>query len=185
MTNWRPDFDPDHLYFITTKAVDYVHLFQRDLVKRLLVDTLDCVHLRKQMTLYAFVIMPNHIHLIVQCPPEKPVKDLIRDYKKHSTDRLIRQYQVENNQQALNFLATQVTRPDKQKYKVWEDGYNAKNVFSPEFLRQKLEYTHDNPCQPHWSLATNPAEYIWSSARFYLTKQPSIIPVKDARELMI
>ena len=117
--------------------------------------------------------------------PENPVKDLIRDYKKHTADRLIRQYQVENNQQVLKFLAAKVTRPDKQKYKVWEDGYNAKNVFSPEFLRQKLEYTYDNPCQPHWNLATNPAEYIWSSARFYLTNQPSIIPVKDARELMI
>ncbi len=68
MTNWRPEFNPDHLYFITTKAVDYVHLFQREIIKRLLLDTLDCMQLRKQLDLYAFVIMPNHIHLIVQCP---------------------------------------------------------------------------------------------------------------------
>jgi len=185
MTNWRPDFNPDHLYFITTKAVDYTHLFQRDLVKRLLVDVLDCMHLRQQLVPYAFVIMPNHIHLIAQFLLEKPLKDWIRDYKRYIADRLIRQYQVENNQQALSFLAAKVTRPHKQKYKVWEDGYNAKNVFSPEFLHQKMEYIHHNPCQPHWSLVTSPAEYFWSSARYYLTNQPAIIPAEDARELML
>jgi REP element-mobilizing transposase RayT len=185
MTNWRPEFDPDDLYFITTKAVDHVHLFQRNSVKRLLVDALDCLHLRGWLTLYAFVIMPNHIHLITKCPAEKPVNDLVRVYKRHVAERLIRQYQVENNQQALNLLATKVARPGRQAYKVWEDGYSAKNVFSPGFLRQKMEYIHSNPCQPQWGLVTDPAEYIWSSARFYLTDQPSIIPVKDARGLMV
>jgi REP element-mobilizing transposase RayT len=184
MTSWRPDFNPDHLYFITTKAVEYAYLFQRDPVKRLLVDTLDCLHLRQQMTLFAFVIMPNHIHLIVQCPPESPVKDLVRDYKKHVADRLVRQYRAEQRQQALDYLAARVDRPDKQRYKVWEDGYVAKDIFSPEFLRQKLEYIHNNPCQPHWGLVTSPEDYVWSSARFYLTDHPAIIPIKDARQLM-
>jgi len=185
MTNWRPDFNPDHLYFVTTKAVDYIHLFRRDVVKRLLVDALDCLRLRKQFSLFAFVIMPNHIHLIVQCPAEKPIKDLVRDYKKHVADRLIRQYQVEDNQKVLNFLHSKVNRPDKQKYKVWEEGYNAKNIFSPEFLLQKMNYLHRNPCQLHWGLVKTPAEYTWSSACFYLTDHPAIIPLSDGRELMI
>jgi REP element-mobilizing transposase RayT len=185
MTNWRPAFTPEHLYFVTTKAVDYVHLFKRDVVKRLLVDALDHMHLRREMVLYAFVIMPNHVHLIIQCPSDKPVKDFVRDYKKHVADRLIRQYRAEDNWSALDFLASTVTRPDRQNHKVWEDGYVAKVVFSPEFLRQKIEYIHNNPCQPHWSLAAHPAEYIWSSARFYLTDQPAIIPVQDARKLMV
>jgi putative transposase len=185
MTNWRPEFDRDHLYFITTKAVDHMYLFQRDTVMRLLVDTLDCLQLRKWLTLYAFVIMPNHIHLIVQCPAERPVKEFARVYKRHVAERLLCQYQAENNQQGLNLLAAKVPRPGKQAYKVWEDGYSAKNVFSPGFLRQKMEYIHNNPCQPQWDLVADPADYIWSSARFYLTNQPSIIPVKDARRLMV
>jgi len=37
MTNWRPNFQPEHLYFVTTKAVGYAHVFQRDVMKRLLV----------------------------------------------------------------------------------------------------------------------------------------------------
>ena len=49
MSNWRPNFRSENLYFVTTKAVDYTHLFQRDVVKRLLIDTLDCFHLHKRM----------------------------------------------------------------------------------------------------------------------------------------
>jgi putative transposase len=183
MTTWRPEFNPDHLYFVTTKAVDYAHLFRRDLMKRLLVDALDCLRLRERLTLYAFVIMPNHIHLVIQCPVAYPVRDLVRDYKKHTADRIIRHYQGENNQQALQFLAAKA--PPEQKYTVWEAGYQAKEVFSPDFLKQKMEYIHNNPCQPHWCLVAEPEAYLWSSARFYLTGKPVIIPVKDARALMV
>jgi hypothetical protein len=86
---------------------------------------------------------------------------------------------VEGNQIVLDFLATAAKRA-KQQYKVWEDGYDAKDVFSPEFLRQKMTYLHNNPCQPHWDLAACPEAYMWSSARFYLLEAPAIIPVDNA-----
>jgi hypothetical protein len=84
----------------------------------------------------------------------------------------------------LGVLASAVTRPDKQRYKVWEDGYDAKDVFSPEFLRQKMTYSHNNPCQPHWNLVEHPEDYIWSSARFYLLGEPAIIPLNNANLLL-
>jgi len=59
MTSWRPDFNPEHLYFVTTKAVQYAHLFHRDVMKRLMVDTLDCFRSQKRFELYTFVVMPN------------------------------------------------------------------------------------------------------------------------------
>jgi len=40
MSDWRPDFDPVHLYFVTTTAVQRAHIFQRDVIKRILVDGL-------------------------------------------------------------------------------------------------------------------------------------------------
>jgi len=184
MTNWRPDFNPDNLYFVTTNAVQQRHLFRRDVMKRLIVDSLDCMRLRKRFKLYVFVIMPNHLHVIIQCSAEDPLADVIRDLKKHIADRLIRHYQVESNQSVLEFLASVVTRSDKQRHKVWEDGYNAKDVFSPEFLRQKMTYLHNNPCQPHWNLAERPEDYVWSSARFYLLEEPAIIPLDNVNLLL-
>ena len=78
-----------------------------------------------------------------------------------------------------------VTRPKKQQYKVWEDGYLAKAVFMPDFLEQKLDYVHNNPVQPHWGLSDAPEGYVWSSAGYYLGGRPALIPLKDARELLV
>lgn len=76
-------------------------------------------------------------------------------------------------------------RPQKQRYKVWDDDYDAKEVFTPEFLKQKMDYIHNNPLQPHWCLAKRAEEYPWSSARFYLMDEPALIALDDARGLMV
>jgi putative transposase len=183
-TRWRPDFDPDHLYFVTTTAAERTHIFRQDVVKRILVDSLYYVSLMNQVMLYAFVIMPNHVHTIIQCPEDRPPKDWARAVKTGSARLIVRQYQVADNQAALDALRRLVTRPEKQAFKVWEDGYLAKEVMTPDFLEQKLAYTHNNPVQPHWRLVEAPEEYVWSSARFYLRDEPALIPLQDVRELL-
>jgi putative transposase len=37
------------------------------------------------------------------------------------------------------------------------------------FFKQKFEYLHNNPCQPHWQLATLSEDYKYNSASFYDT----------------
>jgi len=184
MTKWRPDFDPEHLYFITTTAVQHAPLFQRDVMKRLLVDSLQHARAVGRIELYAFVIMPNHLHLIVRIAAEVGLANWIRNWKTFTAKQIVWQYQAEGNEQALAFLSSAVKRPGKQRFKVWEDGYNAKEVFSAGFLEQKIEYVHNNPCQPHWQLAEYPELYPWSSARFYLLDRPAIILLDDVRLLL-
>jgi REP element-mobilizing transposase RayT len=74
MPTWRPNFNPEHLYFVTTKAVDYAHVFRREVLRRLLVDTLDCLRAQKRMKLYSFVVMPNHVHFN-PCQPHWNLSD--------------------------------------------------------------------------------------------------------------
>ena len=185
MTNWRPDFNPDHIYFLTTTAAQRRHLFKRDVMKRLVVDTLDCMRLRGWFTLYAFVVMPNHVHAILQCSADKPLADVVRDLKKHVADRVIRHYRAENDRAILELLTSLASHLPKARYKVWEDGYNAKDVVSAGFLRQKMDYLHSNPCQPHWALADCPEEYIWSSASFYSETGQAIIPVENVAYMLM
>lgn len=70
----------------------------------------------------------------------------MRDWKKQTSDRIVRHYKAEDNQECLTFLKAAVVRSNRQQHKVWEDGYNVKDIFSPDFLRQKMEYIHNNPC---------------------------------------
>jgi putative transposase len=183
MTNWRPDFDPAHLYFVTLTAVKHRHVFRQEILRRLIIDSLDCMRLRGRFKLYAFVIMPNHVHVIIQCSIDDPLADVIRDLKKYIAERLIRHYRVEGNQQVLAFLRSAATR-HRQQHQVWEEGYDARDVFSPDFLRQKMTYIHDNPCQPHWAHVEHPEDYVWSSARFYLKEEPALIPIDNANPLL-
>ena len=181
----RPVLDATNLYFITTTAVQRVNLFHRDVVKRIIADSLNYIRVQHWIKLYAFVIMPNHIHIIVRFLEGYTLSDVMREFKKYTARQIIRQYQAENNQPALAFLEQTANHVPDQRYKVWEDGYDARNVFSPEFLGQKLEYIHNNPCQPHWELVEHPEEYPWSSARYYLLDKPTIIAVDDVRKLLV
>ena len=181
----RPVLDATNLYFITTTAVQRVNLFHRDVIKRIIADSLNYIRVQHWIKLHAFVIMPNHIHIIVRFLEGYTLSDVMREFKKYTARQIIRQYHAENNQPALAFLEQTANHVPDQRYKVWEDGYDARNVFSPEFLGQKLEYIHNNPCQPHWELVEHPEEYPWSSARYYLLDKPAIIAVDDVRKLLV
>lgn len=178
----RPVFDPVNLYFVTTTAVDRVHLFRRDVIKRIIADSLNYMRAHQWICLYVFVIMPNHIHIIIRFLKDHVLSDVMRDFKKHTAKQIIRQYQAENNERVLQFLEQAASHIPNQRYKVWEDGYDAREVFSPGFLRQKAEYSHNNPCQSHWGLVERPEDYPWSSARYYLLGEPAIIAVDDIGE---
>ena len=179
MSNDNHEFNPAYLYFVTTTAVRRFHLFKQDLIKRILVDGLYFLRSARGVDLYAFVIMPNHIHVIIRCPEQYPLKDAIRDFKANTARLIVRQFQAERNQTALDQLSAAVHRQEKQKYKVWEDGYNFRSIYSAAFLKQKMDYIHNNPLQPHWSLAENMDDYIWSSARYYLDGEPALIPLSE------
>lgn len=53
----------------------------------------------------------------------------------------------------------------EQKYKVWQNGYHAEKVYSNKFIKQKLEYIHNNPVLD--KIVALPEDYIFSSARNY------------------
>lgn len=179
----HPHFDPDHLYFVTTKAERHAHLFKRESIIRILLDSLHFLRTEGRMLLFAFVIMPNHIHLIGKFSNEYTLADMMRDFKRHTARQIIRQLQAENKDETLQLLKS-LNKDSRQDFKVWEDRYDARNVFSTKFLEQKMDYVHHNPCQPHWNLANLPEEYPWSSARFYVADKPCVIPVDDVRELL-
>ncbi len=179
----KPNFNPDYFYFVTTNVVKHAHLFRQDVIKRIIVDSFHYLRTERRVKLFVFVVMPNHIHFIAQFDNGRPLSDVMRDFKKFTARQIYRQIQAEENTRALEFLRKEGMAL-KQEYKVWEDSYDARDVFSREFLEQKMEYIHYNPCQPQWNLVKTPEEYLWSTARFYLANQPCVIPVDDVRDFL-
>jgi putative transposase len=173
----KPSFNSDYFYFVTTTAVRHIRLFRQDVIFH---------HLRiiRAMKLFVFVIMPNHIHAIIHFSEEYPLSDMMRDFKKYTARQIHRQFVIDGNSRVLGILRKEGERV-KQEYKVWEDSYDARDVFSIKFLQQKMDYIHHNPCQPQWKLVKSPEEYLWSTARFYLDGKPCVIPVDDVREFLV
>jgi hypothetical protein len=53
----------------------------------------------------------------------------------------------------------------EQQYKVWQDGYHAEHIYSNNFIKQKIEYIHNNAVKDR--IVTLPEDYYFSSARTY------------------
>ena len=185
MSPVKPVFDPANLYFITTSAVSRTKLFQPDEHKKILVDSLSYMHKEGWFRLHAFVIMPNHIHLLVRFVSPHNLANVMRDFKKFTAKKIAQRIITSDDQHLLTIIETAGGWRGKSQYKIWEDGYDARDVFSVRFLEQKLDYIHNNPCQLQWRLVEQPVAYKWSSAAFYLVGRPAIIDIDDVREYLV
>ena len=135
------------------------------------------------MKLFVFVVMPNHIHFIALFSKEHSLSDVMRDFKKFTARQIYRHFSADGNNTILAKLRIEGEKV-KQEYKVWESGFDARAVFSIEFLQQKMDYIHHNPCQPQWKLVEASEDYLWSTASFYFAGKPCVIPIDDVREFL-
>ena len=144
----RPTFDPDNLYLITATAVHRFHLFARPVVKRIIIDSLNYMRRQSWINLYVFVVMPNHVHLIVRFHTGHTLSSTLREAKRHTARQIIRQYQAENKDQALTLVEKAASCIPDQRHKVWQDGYDARDIFSDDFLRQRQSIATTTPVSP-------------------------------------
>ena len=66
-----------------------------------------------------------------------------------------------------------------KQHEVWESSFDWKECNSDSFINQKLDYMHNNPCKGNWNLAVSPAEYVHSSAKFYICNEHASYPVTN------
>ncbi|MBS1531504.1 MAG: hypothetical protein JSU01_14445, partial [Bacteroidetes bacterium] len=73
-------------------------------------------------------------------------------------------------------------RAKGQKHKMFEQSFDAKPVYSLDFLNQKLDYIHHNPVSGKWSLCDDFTDYEHSSAAFYELERPHpFVQIADYR----
>ena len=75
-------------YFITATVVDWIDVFTRKSYRDVVIACLDFCIKEKAMVLYGYVIMSNHIHMVVQSS-DRELWDLLRDFKKFTATKII------------------------------------------------------------------------------------------------
>ena len=160
---------PDSGYFITMTTIGWVDLFTRLKQKYLIIDSLNYCQTHKGLEIYAYCIMPSHIHMLCKAEEGFVLSNIIRDFKKFTSKKIIRtinEYPESRREWLLDLFSDACAHLKRdQEYKVWQDGYHAEIASSNWFIKQKIDYIHNNPVVDR--IVEHPEDYVYSSARNY------------------
>jgi putative transposase len=154
-----------HIYYITTVVYNRLPIFTRPAFIVPLIDSLNFYRHKQEFRLLGYVIMPDHVHLVIWPFGASTVSDMMRDYKEFTSKRIIRQAEVEGNEAWATAFRLAGSETGRGQNKVWQDSYWDENIYTERFLRQKLNYVHRNPLRA--GLVKQPADYLYSSYRNY------------------
>jgi len=129
----------DHLPYLATPE-------SRDLFER----SLEQARKKYAFDIYAYVVMPDHVHLLISEPTKEPLS------------------------KAIKSLKVSVSKQSKQR-PFWQDRYYDFNVITrPKFL-EKLQYIHRNPVRAN--LVESPEDWPHSSYRTWLTREQRTVQI--------
>ncbi len=111
-----------------------------------------------------YVIMPNHLHLLLYFKGENHLSGYMRDFKKFTSVKIRQELENRNLIYTLDSIRTDSRN---RIFKVWEERFDDQYIRSKAMLKHKLDYIHENPLQSHWNLVEYPDDYAYSSASFY------------------
>ncbi|WP_121966659.1 transposase [Myroides sp. N17-2] len=161
--------DQDKIHFITCTVVSWIDVFTRKVYRDIIISSLEYCIKEKGMLLYGYVIMSNHIHLILQSKHSK-LSDLVRDFKKFTSKSTLEAIlnEPESRKEWMLKLFKEATESHcrNKNYQLWQYGNHAEEVNSLKFLWDKLHYIHLNPVRA--GIVEKCHHYIYSSASNYV-----------------
>lgn len=156
---------PGHGHELTFSCYGGFPFLQRDRTCEWLVESLNAARTALDFDLWAFVFMPEHVHLIVR--PRRPVYDVddILQAIKEPVGRKAIAWLRKHAPQWLPRVA--VSKGARARYRFWQQGggYD-RNIVEPRALLEMIEYIHMNPVRR--GLVEQASQWKWSSAAWYL-----------------
>jgi len=172
------------LYFITFSCYEWLDLIEITNTYDMVYKWFDYLHIR-QARIMGYVIMPNHIHMLLYFHTmSKSINVIVANGKRFLAYEIIKRLKDSGNDEMLKLLSIEVsTREFKkgQKHKVFNESFDAKECYSYWFALQKLNYIHNNPVKGKWQLASDFTKYKHSSAGFYEGEEGGYGKLVDVR----
>jgi putative transposase len=175
---FKPHNDPSHLYLVTATILGWRQIFCEPAYARIVLDSLDWRRRQGRWSLYAFVLMPNHLHAIVKPEGTQTISGVVQSFGSYTAHQILDRLNSEGAHELPAFFARRQDKHAHKRHQIWQ-AIQAKNVYSVAFLREKLAYTHNNPVAKPWRLVEDRADYVYSSACFYDREAVPIVEVDD------
>ncbi|WP_276498005.1 REP-associated tyrosine transposase [Pontibacter litorisediminis] len=159
--------NPDGIYFVTLTVVEWADVFTRRDYCELVCESISYCQQKKELTLYAWCIMTNHVHLICSAPR---LTDVLRDLKKYTSRFLIESVKSSLRESRKNWLLWMFRSAAEKsashgEYQFWQLGGHYVELSTNELMEQRLEYLHQNPVKA--GFVEEPGHWYYSSAKNY------------------
>src|SRR5690625_2951521 len=141
--------NPEGLYFVSFATIHWIDVFVRRIYCDILVASLKYCIKEKGMLLYAWCIMPSHIHLIFRSTKEE-LQRVLQDFKKHTAKKVIQAIKDNVQESRREWLIRAIKRAGKKtgrQHQFWQHGNRPIELWSNEIIEQKVNYIHENPVE--------------------------------------
>ena len=174
MTQLRHIDDIGTARFITFSCFHYYRLLTDEATITAFLSELEDARIKFDLSLPGYVVMPNHVHIVIYPKQEIELGPVIGMIKGQSGKRIISTWR-KSRPRALDRLAA--VRNGRRRYAFWQRWCYDHNCRTAEAVRQKIHYCHTNPVKA--GLADDPAGWRWSSYNWYRGERDSIVRVDD------
>lgn len=165
-------YETEYPYFLTGSIVQGIPLFANSEIAQIILEGLQFLQESRDVEVYAYVIMENHIHLIAS-DDDLPKK--LKNFKSYTARQIIDFFENANYHRLLKQIKrAKLKHKNQSKHQVWQEGFHPKQITTPEMMVQKIEYIHNNPVKRGY--VDEPGHWRYSSARNYVELE-SLIPV--------
>jgi putative transposase len=148
----------------------------RDRVRRWFVESLDEARKKWPVDLWAWVIMPEHVHLIVTPRDSTTSMGQIQGFIKERVARQAIGWLEQNAPEWLPRITVQEGSRVRRRFWQPGGGYD-RNIDSVDTLQRMVEYIHLNPVRR--GLVERAIDWRWSSAQWYAGIRPAVLEIDD------
>ncbi len=163
--NLKRYYGRKHLHFITCSCYRRLPLLGPVRARNFFVKILGEVRERYGFALVGYVVMPEHIHLLIS-EPKKGTPSTVMQVLKQRVSRQLRR--TGRRRAPTNQLPLRFDKPVAPLRQFWQRRFHDFNVWSEKKRIEKLEYMHLNPVKR--KLVEHPKDCLWSSYAAYAGK---------------
>lgn len=165
------------VFFWTATINQWQKLLLQDEYKEVVIRSLEYLSSAGKIDVYAFVIMPNHIHLIWKTNELNGKETAQGSFLKYTAHEFRKMVKKEGKLHLYEVDA------ENKEHEFWQRDSLAIHLYSREVASQKLKYIHYNPLAEHWQLVKDPCDYKYSSAKYYELNEKNFSFLKDLWEV--
>ncbi len=148
--------------FITFSCYRRYPVLRQDLVLSLVVEQLAAIRKEHNIKLLGYVLMPEHVHLVLHPPDGVRLGVVIGQMKARAALAILAAWSDRGLVAPQQLV---VANGGRRKHSIWQRRCYDHNCRTPETVREKINYCHNNPVTR--KLVSEPGDWRWSSYRWY------------------